>query len=150
MRPSFVVALIVSLLLVFTSAFGEPPDTDPPTSPSLDGGLTITPPKPRPAKFGECVWQFVDAVDVRDGFMPAEGALTQETRTRLCYHGFAYSLTTFQRFVDASGKHVTEWTKTKSHDYDTTLWLTIEEGGKPGGAPPWGKDVFDSGEPLPE
>jgi hypothetical protein len=142
MRPSFVVALIVSLLLVFASAFGEPPYEGSP--------LDVPAPKLRPAKFGECVWQFVDAVDVRDGFMPAEGALTQETRTRLCYHGFAYSLTTFQRFVDASGKHVTEWTKTKSHDYDTTLWLTIEEGGKPGGAPPWGKDVFDYGEPLPE
>ena len=107
-------------------------------------------PNMRKAKEGECIWSFVDATPVREGLMPGKRDVTVETRTKLCYHGWTYSLTTYQRYVDDRGVEIMPWHAVKSayDNYSITLWLSVRENDRAAGPPPWGEAVFEYSEKL--
>jgi len=113
----------------------------------FDDGVPAAP-DPRTAKEGECIWTYIDSTPLRDGVLPQYAShITVETRTKLCYHGWTYSLVTFQRFVTDEGKVIFPWNALEvPMDPSIRLWLATDRMS----APKWGNHTFLDSENLPE
>jgi len=109
--------LAALLTMAACLAFAEPPTIY---------GMPATDDNRPTLKLDECYWLAQDATPLPPEMFKQHTGVVQETRTRICYHGWAYTVAVLHRLVNDKGP-MTAWAWRPDEE---PVWLYIGPGGQ--------------------